>query len=140
MNIQWSSRYMIGEPALDAQHKVLVDAIAELQDAIEAGRAKHVLASILHKLTAYVQHHFAFEEKWFEDNHFSNLPAHRAQHQSFTGDVQALAKRLEEGQLPIGTPVQHMLLNWLYEHICVSDRAAVGMIRRARVVALNADQ
>jgi hemerythrin len=137
-SIRWSSKYVIGEPALDAQHKVLIDAITELQDAIECGRAQSVLAAILHKLTAYVQYHFAFEERWYAENRLITLPSHRMEHLNFNDDVLALGSRLEAGTLTIGTPVLRLMLNWLYEHICVRDRAAVDSIRSRQASAVQA--
>ena len=64
--IQWSDQLSIGIDSVDKQHKVLINLLNKLNDAIAEGNADLILAEIFDGLSAYTIKHFAYEEELFK--------------------------------------------------------------------------
>lgn len=111
-----------GSELIDSQHRELIDRINILIDSF-GDKAKAI--EMLDYLTEYTDFHFSAEEKLQEDIKYPDIERHRAQHASFVETVAQLREKLEkEGPTEeFAKLVNDRVIQWLYGHIKVFDRA-----------------
>jgi len=119
----WSEKYSVGNPDIDAEHQALFRLAAELQAAVESGRAQEELAGIFARLSAYTQFHFAGEEERMRRSHFAGLAAHAREHKQLTGRLSELEHAFIEGKSRVDRTTLQFLERWLSHHVVRSDRS-----------------
>jgi hemerythrin-like metal-binding domain len=120
--ITWKSEYSVGISEFDSQHKVLVDLINKLHDAMKAGEGKQVLAVILEELIDYTKVHFREEEKYFGLHKYPEAASHIMEHEKLTRQVLEFQKDYTEGKSSMSIDVMSFLKNWLINHIAGVDK------------------
>ena len=120
--IQWSDRLSIGIDSVDKQHKVLINLLNKLNDAIAEGNADLILAEIFDGLSAYTIKHFAYEEGLFKKYGYSGTEAHKHEHAELIKQVKNLRQKMDEGDSMVNVEVLDFLKEWLTYHILVSDK------------------
>ena len=118
----WKDIYGIGVPDIDAQHRQLYRLADELHQALNAGQGKEALATVLKNLIDYTKTHFAAEERLMQRCGYSELAAHKAQHENLTRKVVELQQQFQAGKLMLSIEVMRFLSDWLRQHIGSSDR------------------
>lgn len=126
--IQWSEHLSIGINSVDKQHKILINMLNELNDAIIDGKAHLVMAKILDGLAVYTVKHFAYEEALFEKYGYSETQAHKQEHKELIHQVQELKKKVENDDFMINSEVMNFLKEWLTHHILKTDKAFVPFL------------
>ncbi|TVQ53035.1 MAG: hemerythrin [Spirulina sp. DLM2.Bin59] len=63
MPLAWDDSLKIGIPEIDHQHKLMIDQMNLLVDALKDNKAQEEIQKIIHFLDGYVEQHFGFEEK-----------------------------------------------------------------------------
>ena len=108
---------------LDEDHKTLIAMLNDLNDGIEANRARAALESVIEKLSNYTRIHFAREERMFAQTGYIDGPAHKAEHTLLARRVMNLQARFESGQSrELGMETMAFLKSWLTDHIMGSDQ------------------
>jgi hemerythrin len=114
-----------GIPIVDAQHKELVSAINALISLGEKAKNPAILNETLDFLERYSVLHFNIEEGLMHECVYPACYLHENQHRLFVDKFLEYKNRLEtEGysdDLAMG--LNHFLVNWLVNHIKVSDMA-----------------
>ena len=118
--IQWNEVLATGIPAIDNQHKKLLELANQLGGAIERGDAE-VAEYVLGDLVDYTVYHFSFEEELMEKAGYHLLPLHRRVHQLFTARIPEFQQRYAAGE-DVLRELHTMLVNWLVKHIQHDDR------------------
>lgn len=120
--LAWSASLELGLPAIDKQHRQLVDLLNELHDAMRVGRGKDVLGKILASLITYTKTHFADEEAMMARVGYPGLTAHKAEHERLTARVVDAQRRFLAGtELSMSMELMDFLRSWLVMHIQGSD-------------------
>jgi hemerythrin len=128
----WKDSYSIGVPDIDAQHRQLYKLADDLHQALNAGQGKDALAAVLKSLIDYTKTHFADEERLMQRYGYSELAAHKAQHEDLTRKVIDLQRQMQADKLMLSIEVMRFLSDWLRQHIGGSDRRyAPFVINRA---------
>ena len=60
--IQWSNQYSVGIDLLDADHKVLISLINQIDEAIRSSEPVELVRRVLDALLDYTDYHFSREE------------------------------------------------------------------------------
>jgi hemerythrin len=118
----WSDTYSIGVAEIDAQHRRLFSLADQLHSAMASGKGKAVLEQVLQSLISYTKTHFAAEERIMRDCAYSDLAAHKAQHDQLTQRVLNLQSEFRAGKMLLTLDVLEFLKNWLQMHIAGCDR------------------
>lgn len=131
--VQWSGRYEMGIPELDAQHKGLIDLCNSLYDEIlvsDRNNQKTVLIKSLKDCVEYVTQHFTLEEYLMKEAGFADLANHKARHNEFTNMVLKTAKDIESktGALD-GLKFVKFLHDWILQHVSYEDRLFVPVVK-----------
>ena len=135
--ITWTPAMSVGVEALDTDHKMLVGLINQLADAIAAGEADAIVASIVNGLVDYTEYHFGREEAMMRAADYAGLASHLATHQSIITALQhlrdAYAGGFREG---IEQRLLDFMRGWLTGHIMGEDmKYAPAMKGRAAELA-----
>ncbi len=125
----WKDSYSVGIAEIDTQHKGLIKLINDLHVAMQAGKAKEVLGSIIDELIRYTERHFRDEEAMLRAKGYSKLVAHHGIHVDLTRQVVELRERFQSSQLTLSIDVMHFLRDWLSNHILTHDQAYAKELR-----------
>lgn len=123
--VNWEDSLSIGISEIDMQHKKLVDLINKLNDAMKSGKSKDVMGTIFNELINYTATHFKTEEKYFDQYKYESSEAHKIEHAKLVKEVQNLKRDFESGKMGMSMDIMNFLVNWLKNHILISDRKYV---------------
>jgi hemerythrin len=135
--VTWTPEMSVGVDALDTDHKMLVSLINQLADAIAAGEARALVASVLNGLLDYTVYHFGREEAMMAACAYPGLAAHREIHADLIQRLHALRDAyLGNPDGGIEPHVLEFMKTWLAEHVLGHDRHyAPAMAGRALELA-----
>ena len=120
--ISWEDGLSVQVAEIDAQHKKLIDMLNFLNDAMKAGKAKHILDKILDGLISYTVHHFGTEEKIMVKFSYPDYKNHLAEHQKFVQTVSDFKKEFDQGKAFLSAELLQFLCDWVTSHIAESDQ------------------
>ncbi len=120
--IQWSEKLSVNVPSIDGQHRILIDLINQLHEAMLSGRSKEVIADVLSRLIDYTKLHFAHEEHCMAKSCYAHLKEHRCQHIDLAETVLKFEKDFNAGKVGLTMDVLTFLQQWLNGHILKSDK------------------
>ena len=122
---QWTQSMSVGVALLDSDHQALIELINRLHEHLEAEEADKdaaALDEIFDRLVAYIDYHFAREEKVMEACEYPLLDSHRDEHLDFTQQIRYVRDRyVKSGDAEIGQELLDFLKNWLTHHILIQD-------------------
>ncbi|MDR0909312.1 MAG: bacteriohemerythrin [Spirochaetaceae bacterium] len=128
--VQWEDRYSVGIPAIDEQHKKLIDLTNDLYDSCIAGTdtAKRDFGKALHAAVDYVRVHFSFEEAMLKKANYPYLEWHKKQHGEFVQQILQDAKDFDDGQKFVPNKFVRFLRDWILSHIAMVDKSYSNFI------------
>ena len=122
--VKWTESMSVGVPILDSDHRALFRIVNQLHDHLESGAEDEVLDAIFDNLIAYIEFHFAREEKVMQACGFPALGPHLEEHGDFTRIVHELRERYAGAHDPALTQeLLEFLKDWLNVHILIQDMA-----------------
>jgi len=121
--IEWDDSMSVNVDLIDAQHKMLIQKLADLSAAFRRGLEQNKIMKTLDFMIDYTDFHFSAEEKVMEENDYPRLKEQKQQHEKFRGTLNNILEDYkEEGTTAeIATTINVFLLNWLIKHIMGSD-------------------
>lgn len=125
--IEWTNELSVGIQEIDEQHKILVDLLNRLHEAIITRHEKDVIGGILSELIQYTIVHFAVEESLMRIFDYPDYEEHKRHHAELTGEVFKFQEKISKGELTAENSGASMelwkfLRKWLTEHILVDDK------------------
>ncbi len=119
---QWCESMSVGVALLDSDHQAMIHLINRLHEYLETEEEPAVLDETFDRLVAYIDYHFAREEKVMEACDYPSADDHREEHLRFTQQVRYVRDRyVKGGDARIGQDLLDFLKNWLTHHILVQD-------------------
>jgi hemerythrin len=136
MAFEWSDDLSVGVERIDAQHRELIARTNALLRALPGGGgpASQAAMETLLYLSAYVEEHFADEERYMAEVAFPGLPAHRVEHLGFRETLRVLVRRFSLGGIDevLRRGIEEEVCGWIVRHVLGTDRA-IGQFVRGRV-------
>ena len=120
--IHWTDSLSVGIESIDEQHKILVEIINNLNEAMRNSETDQIISDIFQRMIGYTEIHFAFEENLFDRYGYEGSTAHKAKHVALIDTIQSLQQKLDEGDARVGIEVMEFLKRWLTDHILKTDR------------------
>jgi len=120
--IRWTPALAIGHAEIDEQHRELFRRVAALLEAMTEGDGT-AATRLFDYLGTYAADHFAAEEQLMRESSFPGLTVHKAAHDRFVRDYQAL-KELHHSSGANGAvtvKAKSWLVEWLQKHIGNTD-------------------
>lgn len=120
---EWREELSVHIPSIDRQHQVLIGYINDLHAAAGSQNANVLAARILKKLVQYTTVHFLYEEMLFGAYHYPQDVEHKASHQKFIDEINAMEKACASGDAQVPAKLLDLLKFWLNHHILKDDMA-----------------
>lgn len=79
--LQWNDRYSVGNPAVDHEHRELIDLINTLHAALRAGGGEGV-EGFFGDLYRAISSHFALEEQLMRTHGYPEYAGHKQEHEA----------------------------------------------------------
>lgn len=119
----WDEECCVGIAEIDADHRVLVNLINDLYEAMQDGCGGAALMPIFSALKRYTESHFAREEKYMAEGGVPDQQKHLREHQLMRDTLADLQSRHRQGEAAISLQTLTFLRDWLKTHIRGVDRA-----------------
>ncbi len=121
--MEWHETLSVGVSIIDDEHKMIVEMLNELYDAMLARHSEEALGKVLDGLVAYTASHFKHEEALFAKTGYSAAAEHKIEHADLIKQVLDVQKKYQEGPTAtLSTEVLKFLRKWLLTHIHDSDK------------------
>lgn len=121
--IEWEDNLSVGVQEIDAQHKVMIGILNELNDSMMLGQPRDKTKSLLHRLVSHAREHFAAEEAMMGETGYLRLEEHREQHRELIRKILIYVGRFERGEATLNLYLMDFLRDWLKIHILEEDKA-----------------
>lgn len=121
--IQWTDDFLIGHPAIDYDHQMLVNITNQVYDMKSAPKVSNAqIGQCIKQLVDYVERHFRREEEIFSATAYPLTDSHKKMHR----DLEKVAREIHdlfrrEPDLLNFDEVTEFLRRWLMDHILKHD-------------------
>ncbi len=124
MFVEWSKKLETGVTFVDADHKILINLLNQVDACIEDNEETTVLGSVLDALVEYTDYHFQREEKMMELSGYEGVQAHASIHRALSQQVRGVYTDYQVDPWSIDpNGVRDFLKSWLIDHIMGHDFA-----------------
>ena len=117
--------FKLGIEAIDAEHVKLVDMLNQTHELLGEGKKDEARIYFGQTLSAYVNEHFANEEKFMENIGFPGLEEHKKIHDNFKKSFQELAPTIESFDESAFRQALSDAFTWIITHIGKTDKKYV---------------
>lgn len=115
--VTWSQDFSVRIQEIDDQHKVIVDLINKINDAVAGNSVPETVKQVIEQLVDYTTVHFAIEEALMRMFHYPGYEQHKQIHTKLLERVLAFQKQYAKGNTQIGSELLYFLRDWLLNHI-----------------------
>ena len=129
--VEWDDTLSVGIEEIDEQHKVLVEMVNKMHEAIHQRHGSDVVIGILNDLAEYTRIHFAVEESLMRILNYPDYDNHKQVHEELLHTVEDLQEKVSSGKKSIGFELMHFLKTWLTKHIMEEDMQYSGFFLKA---------
>lgn len=120
--IEWNKELSVDIQELDEQHKVLVDILNRLHEAIITRTDTDIIDDIFTELVQYTLVHFAVEESLMRIFDYPLYEDHKKHHEQLTKQVIDLQRKARKGDITASMSLWQFLKKWLTNHILIEDK------------------
>ncbi|MEI2770611.1 MAG: bacteriohemerythrin [Candidatus Competibacter sp.] len=124
--VEWSNELSVGIEEIDSQHKILVNLLNEIHEAIQQGCTLEATRDIINRLDEYTRVHFAVEESLMRILHYPDYERHKEEHDQLAARLAGMREKLNDGKATLGFELAQLLKNWLTKHIMEVDQRYVS--------------
>lgn len=112
----------VGIDIWDADHKVLLELINRLDEALRGHGAPEVVRQAIAALTGYAEVHFRCEERLMQALRYPRFASHKGEHDAMREWIADRARLAEAGDPATLLPdMAEQLVHWLYTHVLTID-------------------
>ena len=94
--VGWDESLSIGVDLIDGQHKMLIQRLSEVSEAIEMNQGEGTIAKTLDFLIDYTNFHFSSEEKQMAEKNYPGLDLQKQQHEEFKKSLKQFEEDFKE--------------------------------------------
>jgi hemerythrin len=132
MTTGWTPALAVGHDGIDLEHQELFRGAGRLVDAMSTGD-RTAVSRLFDLLGDRFADHFAAEEELMRESGFPGYNVHRAAHERFVRDYQALRKLHEEtgANAAVTIKARTWIVEWLRSHIGSNQQLARHLLAHA---------
>ena len=125
VKIEWTEGLATGVKLIDDQHKMLLEKLNDISEAIENQQGVEVITRTLDFMMDYTDFHFGTEEVHMEKSEYPRIEYHKKMHKEFVDTLKSMTTEfMEDGATQrLAESVNIFLFNWLVTHIKGVDGA-----------------
>jgi len=131
MDIKWDDKFEIGHPRIDAEHKIFLGLIHDLDRGVKDGDSRDRLRRIISEIQLYARFHFLSEENIMTDVGYPELASHRDEHRRLLGLLDDRVQVFVSDDTRSGAEIVDFVFEWFALHTTKVDRDISEYIRRA---------
>lgn len=128
----WGEGLETGVAAIDGEHRLQIELVKALEDALAsqdpAGRAREILSRLLD----YTNVHFLAEDLMMRVHAYPGYQAHLQEHETLVAQLEELHRHFAAGELVPSRELVEALKHWLGEHIRTMDRGFALFMEASR--------
>jgi hemerythrin len=113
---------IMGDPLLDAQHKVVLSYMTKLEAYFLAEKTDQDMPGLIDRLDTFCKLHLWDEERVMEEMNFPGIPDHKVQHALFIKHLENFTGRCEDLDRVKKIDELNFLKDWFIEHIEIFDK------------------
>jgi len=119
--IEWKPEYSVGDPAVDHEHRELVDLVNTAAGAILDGRPGTDVDRSLGDLYRAISAHFAHEEKQMQAAGYEEYPAHKTDHERLLDALRDIMDGAHADGARTADRLTAVLEAWFTDHFRTHD-------------------
>lgn len=120
--IAWRSEFETGVPAVDYEHRELIDLINRTYSDLEQAADRDSVLDFLGEIYAKISAHFALEERIMKDCGYDQLADHKADHERLLDEIRDIMDMAETTpQQSFHDTLARQLNSWFTEHFKTKD-------------------
>jgi hemerythrin len=125
VKIEWTDGLATGVELIDNQHKLLLEKLNDISEAIEKEQGVQVITKTLDFMMDYTDFHFGTEEKRMLKTNYPRMEYHKTMHKEFVDTLKNMTLEFQEDGATqrLAESVNVFLFNWLVKHIRGVDGA-----------------
>ena len=125
VKIEWANSMSTGVELIDSQHKMLLEKLNNISEAIENEQGVEVITRTLDFMMNYTDFHFGTEENHMEKTSYPRMEYHKRMHKEFVDTLKNMILEFQEDGAThrLAESVNVFLFNWLVKHIKGVDGA-----------------
>ena len=131
-SLQWSTSHAVFVPAMDDEHKEIIQALSELDTGLKKAAPAAEVHKLIQALTSRIEDHFAHEERLMRAARYGSLQWHKKSHDGARKRVGALLQQIEAGDKDAGPALVEHLTAWLNDHMRLADMMLGAFLRNHR--------
>ncbi len=119
--IAWRPEFSVGDPAVDHEHRELVDLVNNAAGAILEGRPDADVDRSLGDLYRAISAHFAHEEKQMTRARYDQLAPHKTDHERLLDSLRDIMDGDLSGKAATAARLTEVLEAWFTDHFRTHD-------------------
>ena len=120
--IQWKDNFALGIPAVDFEHRLMIDLLNELDSRLGEGATRDEVLDFLGEIHAQIAAHFALEERAMHRRGYDQFAEHKASHEQLLDEIIEISDAYEtSGAGDYRQRLSHELEIWFGEHFRTHD-------------------
>lgn len=119
--IEWKDEYSVGVPAVDEEHRELIELINTLHDRMHAAERDPDVMAFLGEIYARIASHFALEELLMRRHEYDELHDHKLDHERLLEEIRDIMDDYEDGKLLDDEELGRRLDEWFSVHFRTRD-------------------
>ncbi len=123
--VEWKGKFSVGISIIDQEHKKLIDIINKAIIVEEQNYNHEETKELIGEMLEYSEKHFSTEEAYMKKFEFPEYQLHRKEHLNFTDKALMSYNKLIKGDYHIAKEILEYLMQWLVNHIQVTDKAYI---------------
>ena len=127
--VEWTPKLELHVPLVDREHKLLVEYINELHQAMTHNKPASEMIGVLKKLRDYTATHFGDEERLFNVPSYKAAAEHMKIHKKFVAKLDEVEGQLRMGTATVSMDLLTFLKDWLVQHIMGTDPTYLPFLR-----------
>lgn len=137
--LEFTDQLKVGFTLIDDDHKILIDQINMLAEALTENDQGDVVESVLNVLIDYTEFHFGREQHLMEQFGYEEHPGHLREHTVLVKQVTEMRRRFVSGECS-AKDLLAFLKVWISQHILKSDRKLAAFLVEQSAPTVLADR
>lgn len=127
--LQWKDEFSVGDPAIDFEHRELIDAINEICDSLQRDKTQATdIQDMLAGVYSTVAAHFALEETTMQRHGYAEYEAHKQDHEKLLDEISELEEEFVKDSERGYQLLNERLSNWFAIHFSTFDARLHGKL------------
>lgn len=119
--MKWKDEYALGIPAIDHEHKELIDLINQALESSTHDDSRDTVLDALGETYARISAHFALEEKLMREQEYDHYEDHKSDHERLLDEIRDIMDEYEDTSRFSGESFAHALEHWFTDHFRLKD-------------------